>query len=155
MEKYKESLKINIVIYSISALILATLALLGFFSEAGIVDLAPVVDNAHWVSMWRGFLSGVTCALLFFMIFGLVKAIRALRSEKALKKLYVEQHDERSIQIWTSARAAAYQVFLILGIVAVVAAGYFNMAVSLTILGCIFFSSILGLVFKIYYNRKY
>ena len=155
MENYREKLKINLVVYSISAVILAAFALLGFVSEFGFIRLAPTSGDSHWHSMWRGFLSGATTALLFFMIFGLVQCIRGLRSEKVLKKLYVEQHDERSIQIWTSARAAAYQVSLILGIVAVVVAGYFNMLVSITILVCRLWCSALGLIFKIYYNKKF
>ena len=155
MENYKEKLRINIIIYAIAAIILAVFSLLGLLSEAGLISLTPAAGDSHWHSMWRGFISGATCALLFFTIFGIVRCARALGSEKALKKLYVKQHDERDIKIWTSARAAAYQVFLILGIAAVVAAGYFDMVVSLTILGCIFFCSVIGLAFKIYYNRKF
>lgn len=155
MEEFKEKLKFQNIITAVSAFILAVFCFLAAFSEF-ITPILPTPNgDSHWQSMWRGFISGASFALLFMMIFGLVRSIRALHSEKFLKKLYVESNDERTIKIWTSARAAAYQVFLIFGIVAVVVAGYFSMTVSLTILGCIFFASVTGLLFKIYYNRKY
>ena len=155
MEQYREKMKISLITYTVSALLLATAGLLSFVSEQGLFSLSPAGSDSHWQSMWRGFISGASCALMLFMVYGIVRGLRALKDEKALKKLYVQQHDERTIQIWTSARAAAYQIFLILGIVAVVVTGYFNMTVSLTILGCIWFASILGLVLKIYYNKKF
>ena len=105
--------------------------------------------------MWRGFVCGASFAILAFLIFGLVRNIRALRNEKFLKKLYIRENDERSIQIWTSARAAAFQAFLLLGLVAIVVAGYFSVTVSITILCCVWFASIIGLLFKLYYNKKF
>ena len=155
MEQYKEKLKISLFTYTVSALLLAIAGLLSFLSEQGLLSLGPIGGDSHWQSLWRGFISGASCALLLFMVYGIARGLRALKDEKALKKLYVQQHDERSIQIWTSARAVAYQIFLILGIVAVVVTGYFNMTVSLTILGCIWFASVLGLALKIYYNKKF
>lgn len=155
MEQFREKIKIDNLITAISALILGIFCFLAAFSEF-VAPILPVPNgDSHWQSIWRGFISGASFALLFMMILGLVRGIRALRSEKYMKKLYVEANDERAIKIWTSARATAYQVFLILGIVAVVVAGYFNMVVSLTILGCIFFASVIGLLFKVYYSRKY
>ena len=105
--------------------------------------------------MWRGFMSGAAIGLLALMVFGLVQNIRALRDEKLLKKHYIKNNDERTIQIWTSARAAAYQACLLLGLAAVVVAGYFNTTVSITILVCVLLGSLSGLLFKIYYSKKF
>ena len=80
---------------------------------------------------------------------------KALRSEKELKKLYVEVNDERQNQIFTSARATAMQFFLIGGLVAGIVAGYFSMTVSITILACVVIHSLLGIACKVYYSRKY
>ena len=84
-----------------------------------------------------------------------LRSRKALKDEKALRKLYIQETDERAIQIWTYARAAAFQTFLILGMVSIVVAGYFSMTVSITILACVWCSSIIGLLFKIYYNKKF
>ena len=155
MEEFREKLKLDNIILAVCAFLLAAFGILAICAEVGIIPVFnPVGGDSHWQSMWRGFISGAACALLFFMIFGLVQNFRALKDEKQLKKLYIKSHDERCIKIWGSARAAAYQTFLILGLVAMVVSGYFSMTVSITILACIWVASVLGLLFKVYYNRK-
>ena len=156
MENFREKLRIQNLILAIGSFVLAVFCLLFAAGEAGILPfLSPAAGDSHWQSMWRGFVCGASFAILAFLIFGLVRNIRALRNEKFLKKLYIKEHDERSIQVWTSARAAAFQTFLLLGLVAIVTAGYFSVTVSLTILGCVWFASIIGLLFKVYYSKKY
>ena len=156
MENFREKLKMQNIIIAIGAFILALFSILSAAGEAGLLPfLNPVAGDSHWQSMWRGFVCGASCALLFFLIFGLVRNILALRNEKRLKKLYIQENDERTIQIWTAARAASFQAILILGIVAVVVTGYFSMTVSLTILACIWLSSIIALLFKLYYSKKF
>ena len=156
MDNFREKLRIQNLIMAIGCFVLAVCCLLFTAGEAGILPfLTPAAGDSHWQSMWRGFVTGASFAILAFLIFGLVRNIRALHNEKLLKKLYIKEHDERSIQVWTSARAAALQAFLLLGLVAIVAAGYFSVTVSLTILGCVWFASIIGLLFKVYYSKKY
>ena len=156
MENFKEKLKIQNLIIAIAGFVLAVFCLLFAAGEAGILPFpVPTAGGSHWQSMWRGFVSGASFAILAFLIFGLVRNIRALHNEKHLKKLYIKEHDERSIQVWTSARAAAFQAFLLLGLVAIVVAGYFSVTVSITILCCVWFASIIGLLFKLYYNKKF
>jgi len=155
MEQYKEKVRISIIIYGVATMVLGVFSLLGFISEAGIVSLTPVVDNSHWQSMWRGIVSGASCGLMLLMVAFLVRYTRALKDDKMMKKLYVEEHDERQIQIWTAARATAMQVFLIAGLVAGIVAGYFNMTVSITILACVFIHSLIGGICKLYFNTKF
>ena len=156
MEQYKEKLKIQNITFGICGMILGLFSVCAALAQAEILPFfVPLAGDSHWQSMWRGFVCGASFALLAFFLFGLARNARALKDEKELKKLYVKDHDERSIQIWTYARAAAFQTVLIAGLVAVVVSGYFNMTVSITILGCIWFTSVIGLAFKIYYNRKF
>ena len=84
----------------------------------------------------------------------LVRNILALQDEKRLKKLYVQLYDEREIQIWTAARSTAMQIFLMAGVVAAIVAGYFSMAVSITIIVCMFIQSMIGLACSIYFRMK-
>lgn len=156
MKQYREKLVISTIVTAIACIILAVFCLLGFLSEAGFLSfLTPVDGDSHWHSLWRGFISGASCGVLLLMVFGLVQSIMALKDEKRLKKLYVKEHDERQIQIWTSARASAMQVFLILGLAAGIVAGYFSMTVSITIIACILAHSLIGLGFKFYYSRRF
>lgn len=155
MEQYKEKVRISIVIFGIAAIILGAFSLLGIISEAGIISLTPVVDNSHWQSMWRGIVCGASFALMLLMVACVVRYSRALKDEKFMKKIYIEEHDERQIQILTAARATSMQIFLIFGLVAGVVAGYFSMTVSITLLACVFVHSLIGAVCKLYYKTKF
>lgn len=155
MEEYREKLKLDNITIAICSFVLTCFCAVMTMSEAGILPITPVGGDAHWASMWHGFICGAACGILAFLIIALVRNIRALNSEKELKKLYVKEHDERQIQIWSSARAAAYQASLLLGMVAVVVSGYFSMTVSITIIVCIAIASFIGLGFKLYYSRKF
>ena len=156
MENFREKLKIQNITLAVCAFLLALFSLLSAAGEMELIPFFnPVGGDSHWQSMWRGFLCGAACGLLFFMIFGLARNIQALKDEKKLKKLYIKEHDERSIQIWTASRAAAFQAFLMLGLVATVITGYFSMTVSITIIACIWTASVTALLFKVYYSRKY
>ena len=155
MKQYREKLKLQNAVIAVCCAVLAIFCFLAAASEFGLISLlTPAVADNHWQSMWRGFISGASVGVLALMIVGLVRNILALHSDDALKKRYVKDHDERTIQIWTSARALSMQIFLLGGLVAAVVAGYFSMTVSLTILVCVLVHSLLGLGCKLYYSQK-
>ena len=156
MDNFKEKLRIQNLIIAVGSFVLAVFCLLFVAGEAGILPfLTPAAGDSHWQSMWRGFVSGASMGVLALMLFGLVRNLLAMKDEKKLKKLYIKENDERTIQVWTSARAAGCQAFLLLGLVAAIAAGYFSVTVSLTILACVFATAVICLCFKFYYFKKF
>lgn len=155
MELYKEKLKLENRILAVIAVILALFAFVSIAGEAGLISFAPSAGDSHWQSRWRGFICGASIGILGMLVFGLIRNIQALKDDKKLKKLYIKEHDERTIQIWTVARAEALRLFLLIGLVAAVVAGYFSITVSLTLLACVVTLSLLGLAFKIYFSKKY
>ena len=148
MERYKEKLKLQIIVTAISCAVLAVFAVVTFDPEAG-------VTVGSGLTNWRAFSSGAACGVLAVRIFELVRSILAMKDEKKLKQLYVEDRDERNNQIYLSARTAAMQTFLSLGLVAGIIAGYFNLTVGLTVIACVVAASLLCLGFKLYYGRKF
>ena len=155
MQHYKEKLKITNIFLTLGCIILAVFAVLAIGSELGWFHiLKPVAGDSHWHSRWNGFVTGASCGVLGLLLYSLIRNRQALKDEKKLKKLYVKEHDERTIQILTLARNTAMQILLIGGLVAVVIAGYFSITVSLTILACIFTASITSLLLVGYYNKK-
>ena len=154
MEHFKDQLKIELRIYAILCGVLAVFAVMGFAAEAGLVALTPVGD-ADWQSTWRGMLSGVSVGMLGVMLFGLIRRVQALKDEKKLKKLYVEFHDERQIQIWTAARATSMQFSLLLGLVAGLILSYFHMTIGVTIIALETIHALIGGACKLYYSLKY
>ena len=155
METYREKLKVSQRIYTVAAVLLIIFSILFLLSECGVVNISPVTGDSHWQSRWRGFVSGASIGIAGLMLVGIIRISKALKDEKALKKLYIQDHDERQIQIWTAARATAMQIFLIGGLVAAIIAGYFNMTVSITILACTLIQCLLGVGCKLYYSKKY
>lgn len=155
MEQFKEKLKIENRITAILCVILAVFTVLGFVAEAGLVQLTPISGDSHWQSMWRGMLSGASFGVLALMLFGLIRGSAALKDEKKLKKLYIKANDERQQQIWTAARASSMQVSLLIGLVAGMIIGYFNMIIGITVLAVETIHALIGGCFKLYYNRKY
>ena len=156
MEQYKEKLRIQNFFLATGSILLILFAITGIGSELGWFSLLqPATGDNHWQSTWYGYLTGVSCGLGALMIGGWVRNLRALKNESKLKKMYVTEHDERTLQIWTSARNTAMQILLIIGLVASVIAGYFNRTVSITILVCLFVSSFTSLILVIWYSKKF
>lgn len=156
MEQYREKLKMQNLIFGICGVVLGIFSLCAWLGQMGTIPFfVPTGGGSEWQSMWRGFASGVSFSFLALMLLGLVKNTRALRSEKELKKLYIKENDERKAKIVSHAQAAALQAFLLLGLVAVIISGYFSMTVSLTILACVFSTTAIALLFKLYYSIKF
>lgn len=155
MELFREKLKVQNLAISMCCFILAVFSFLAAAGQAGIIGfMEPATDNSHWQSMWRGIVTGMSFGIMIVMIAFLIRNVLALKDEKKLKKLYVETNDEREIQIWTAARSTAMQLFLMVGVVAAIVAGYFSMTVSITIIACMFLQSITGFFCMLYYRIK-
>lgn len=155
MEQYKAKLKIQNLVMGICCLVLALFAVLAIGGELGWISvLKPVVGDDHWHSTWYGYCTGASCGLAAVMLFGMIRNVRAMKDEKKLKKLYIKEHDERSLQIQILARNTAMQILLLVGLAASVVAGYFSRTVSTTILVCILVSSSTSLFLVGYYNKK-
>lgn len=155
MEKYREKLKTQNRRTLFFCLLLLSLSALGILAQTGVIPFAPVSGDNHWQSLWRGFLTGSSMGIAGMLFVYWLRSRKALKDEKALRKLYIQETDERAIQIWTAARADAMRYFLLLGLAATIVAGYFSVPVCLTILACVLTNSLLGLGFKVYYSKKF
>ena len=150
MENFKEKLRICNIVMGISCVVLAVVVVLGF---TGVIQ--PITGDSHWLSSWNGFVSGAATGVMLKMVFSMVQNLRAMKDEKALKKLFIKENDERMKQVYIHALGAAMQVCLILGLASALVAGYFNVTVSLTILGCVLTASFVSVGFKVYFTRKF
>ena len=156
MEQFREKTRMQTAIYGICCFILAVFCFLGIAGELGVVSfMTPAAGDSHWQSQWRGFVSGASFGVLALMLFGLVRNIQALKDEKKLKKPYVAENDERQVLIYTHALRSAMQTWLILGLVAIIITGYFSMTASITLLIAVLTTSVLCMLFKLYYNKKF
>lgn len=156
MEEYRVKLKLQNLFIAVASFTLAAFAFLNALNEAGVIAFLPPVDaDSHIQSLWRGFLTGASSGLLGVLIFYLIRNIRALKDDAILKKHYIQDNDERQIKIWTAARAASMQIFVLGGLVAGIIAAYFSMAVGITIIACVTVHSFIGLFCKFYFDIKF
>lgn len=155
MNEFRDKLKLQNLGIGLCCLVLAAFCFLAAAGEAGLINFVPATDDIHWQSRWRGIMMGASWGLLVMQIAFLVRNITALLDNKKLKKLYVQLNDERQEKIWTAARSSAMQIFLMVGMVAAIIAGYFSVTVGITILACLFVQSMIGLSCSLYYGMKY
>lgn len=153
MEHYREKLKLQNLLLGILCCVLGAFCLL-MALNGRLVSLPGSEPSGRWQSFWKGFSTGASSGVLVVAVFRLVRNLRAMGNDAALKKLYVREHDERTEKIYTCARSAAMQAFLLGGMAAVCISGYFSMTVSLSILGCVISCSLACIAMKFYYSAK-
>ena len=154
MKEYREKIRVQLVVMYFCAAALLIFGIWAFGAEFWGLPFPVPKGNEHWISGWRGFVSGVSSGILLVMLVGIFRIRQALKNEEKLKKLYVKEHDERKETVCRMAGSAALRSALLLGIVAVVIAGYFSFTVCLTVLICLLILSFLSVGFRIYYERK-
>ncbi|MDD3335479.1 MAG: hypothetical protein PHI98_08170 [Eubacteriales bacterium] len=146
---YRKHLKTQNLQFSILAIFL-----LGFLLCASLLNISPVAAEARWADGWNGFILGAGTAVIFLCVIGIVMNLRAIKSDEALKKLYIKEHDERKTEIQKTAFLAAYWPEVLGLMLGVIIGGYFNPVVSLTCLGCLLYLCVVRILFKIYYSKK-
>jgi len=150
MDKYRSKLKIQSIFIGAAAA-----ALLSVIVLSALRVIAPIAGASRWIEFWNGFISGVSAGMLPLLLVGLVRIFLALRSEKRLRQMYINENDERRLQIVLYALSRAMQIYLLLGLVSGIIAGYFSISVSITIIACTVVASIIGAGCKFYYSKKF
>lgn len=150
MDKYRSKLKIQSIFIGAAAA-----ALLSVIVLSALRVIAPIAGTSRWIEFWNGFISGVSAGMLPLLLVGLVRIFLALRSEKRLRQMYINENDERRLQIVLHALSRAMQIYLLLGLVSGIIAGYFSISVSITIIACTVVASIIGAGCKFYYSKKF
>jgi hypothetical protein len=98
---------------------------------------------------------GVMFGAEICIILLLCKYNRAIRSETKLKKLYIEETDERNILIRTKTGGLAVDIITYTIVCAILTIGIFNAVVCYTLTATLMFISILRIVLFAYYENKF
>lgn len=149
MEKYKDRLRMQNFVLIGGIVLLVAVQVLAFCRV-----ITPVAAGERWSSGWNGFIAGAAFAMTAFLVLGLVLNLRALRNEKALKKLYAKEHDERMQEIARRAQSVGVEIFLFGMIPVSIVCGYFSVAVALTCLSCLLALCAVIVAAKIYWSRR-
>ena len=78
-----------------------------------------------------------------------------MRDEKTLKRLYIEENDERSIMIMQKTGAIGMTICNVGLAFAAVIAGFFNQVAFFSLFGAAVFTALVKGFFKLYYHCKF
>lgn len=140
MENYKRKVKNRLIfagIYCAIILILIAVAMIDSLN-----------DSATAFNL--GFGIGIELVVIFFM----GKYFGALKSDDKLKKLYVEENDERRKHIDSKIGSTGINITILFIVTAMLIFNYFNQTVFITLLAVTLFIVTVKIVLKLYYNNK-
>lgn len=142
MEKFREKVKLEVRI-AISFFALQPLLIL--LSR----KIAPNFPNSMAPDFIAGFLTGIVLVAVFYI----GKRIKALKDENELKRLYIQETDERNIAIKAKAGATGILIILVGFSIAMLIASGIEKMVFFTLLGSTLFVAIVMALTKVYYNK--
>lgn len=106
-------------------------------------------------SFIKGFHTGAFIGAELCFVFFLAKYIKASKNDAELKKLYIEENDERSGLIIQSASTLSVVMILAGLAIASVIAGFFNSLIFYTLLATLLFVLIVFFALWMYYSKKH
>ncbi len=98
---------------------------------------------------------GLFEGLLFLGLLGIYKYSKALKDEQMLKKLYIQEHDERKMMIKQKVGQSSLITIVLLLVMITCVSAYMDMVVTKTLICVIYGILFITLIFKIYYSKKY
>jgi hypothetical protein len=146
MEKFKAKVQKRVLILSMTVLFIGVIYLILI---SGLVIDTPTVPD-----FIRGFNMGAFAGVELILVFFIVKYFVAMKKEDNLKKLYIEENDERSKLILEKTGAFGMLVFTILCAIGAIVAGFFDETVFYTLLCVTALSAIIRGACKLYYHMK-
>ena len=130
--------------------------MLVLLSDIGIIPVFTTqVPDCRWQDIWYTIIRSVTLTTAALMIFADRRYKKALKDERFLKKIRVQENDERENTIMIYARSAGCQVALIIGFVGAIVTGYFSMTVSITLWVFTVIQAIIVGIFQSHYRRRF
>lgn len=146
MEKFKRKLRIRTVWI---AVVIICVAVTNFALIINHKRLPVLPDFIY------GFQTGIFAGLELILLFILGKNITAMKTDVALKKLYIQEHDERKLMIKQKTGSIGFEIYTIGICFAIIVSGFFNQTVFFTLLGVTVFIEFIQFFLKIYYTKKF
>ena len=100
-----------------------------------------------------GMIYGAVSGALVTAVFNLARMYSALHNEDKLKKMYIEETDERNIMLNKETCNTALIISLICISFASVIASFFNIGISIALAAAACFTALVTVVVRIYYNK--
>ncbi|WP_051540131.1 hypothetical protein [Clostridium ihumii] len=152
MDSFKKSIKLKMILlitFNIIACIF--IAFINYYSTK-----LNLFANTSKIASGRiqGFQTGFFVGLELLFVLGIIRYRKALNSNDELKKLYIEENDERKKHILSKTSSSSSTVSLILIAFLTIISGFFNEIVFYTLVMVLFLLSFIKVGFKLYYLKK-
>lgn len=90
-----------------------------------------------------------------FSLLNIAKNLTALKDETKLRRLYNENHDERTEQIEAIAGQKGLKFAIVIVLIAAFVVSYFSLEAFIAMLACIIIFSATVKICRLYYTRTY
>lgn len=150
MEKFKVSLKKRLAL-----MMMLNGAAVIFMVLTGIYGNMIASTNADTADMIHGFQAGIFAGMQFLMIKFITKYRKALNNEDELRKIYIEEKDERTKLIKDKIGGVGFNFSLGIIATASVISGFFNQIVFITLSATLIFMALIKGFLKVYYKNKF
>jgi len=145
MNTYKEKIRTRTNLVAIAAVVTALIYMILTFNRDNLPTLPSFI---------KGFHIGAFIGLELFAAFYLGKYMRVRNNDTAMKKMYIEENDERSGLILRNASTLGMSVILIGLLVAAIVSGFFSSTVFFTLMSSLLFVLIVFFGLWVYYAKK-
>lgn len=102
----------------------------------------------------QGVSIGIFVGMEFVAIYNLARTYAALHNEEKLKKMYINEIDERNIAIQKETSQKGLAISTIGTSMAAVAAGFFDENICISLTAVLIFGALVTLIVNAYYKRK-
>lgn len=150
MEKFKGNLKKKLAfMMTFNGLVVIFVVLTAIYGNITTGRSQDIADMIH------GFQVGIFIGIQIAMLTYITKYKKALKIENELKKLYIEENDERKKFIQDKIGVIGFTFTLGVIATATVISGFFNQIVFATLFGVLIFIIIVIAFLKFYYDNKF
>jgi uncharacterized membrane protein len=145
MNKFRQTVKQRVIWSILSAVGAIAVYVIIYSVTGGMVQVDDFV---------KGFNSGVFSAVVGLSILSIISNCLTLRNEEKLKKLYIDENDERKLLIQQKSSSSTFNIVLYFLLLAAIVAGFFSKTVFFTLLASIFFMLLTRILTALYYERQ-
>lgn len=148
MDKYRNKIRIKIIILALLALTGVSLGIYNVFFEGdnGLSDFAAGILS--------GSRTGLAIGIGLFAMIQMIGLSKALRDDIALKKLFNKEHDERLLEIRARSGMPLLLITSVLMLIAALIAGPLNLSAFYTLVIASSAQLLIGLCVKLYFMKK-
>ena len=111
--------------------------------------------SEHDMGFVHGFAVGISLVVIAISVYQAIRIYKALKDEALLRKLYIDETDERAVFIQNKVGSTGIRLAVFLLVFAAIIACYFNMTVAYSLIGAALGLSLIMAGFKFYYKNKY